>query len=200
MTLAALLIVQLADTQSLRREIQSHWDKVMSAAPLAAPVWRTLGKDHRHLVVVPPWQCGPGRDNGFWVFPMLAVRQGMTINSYYAGRYAPRQIAYFCSEHERIRKEGMRSDTAYVLSDEAYDALIAGGFAPTHDCRKVDGFWLEITDREWVKKRPWLCLAPQQPVQRGLSVPTLGAADTGVPVNLDYSSAEVSGHRSSLRR
>jgi hypothetical protein len=73
----------------------------------------------------------------------MAVRQGMTINSYYSGRYDQDQLTYFCSEVDRIKEEGLNEDTAYVFSPEIFRSF--GGDAlhfPKHQCREVEGYIL----------------------------------------------------------
>jgi hypothetical protein len=66
----------------------------------------------------------------------------MTINSYYAGRYAPDQLVHFCTELDRIKKQGLREDTAYVFSDDAFKTLTTDSAVTSHTCRRIDGFQL----------------------------------------------------------
>ena len=143
------MILQFADTQSVRDFVQSHWRHSMAMAPLQDPVWDTLGSKHAHLAVHASWQCKPETTDAatarystarYWVFPMLAARQGMTVDSYYAGRFDPKQLTVFCSNGERMVSEGLRPDTAYVFVAHAFNLEIARAAAATHDCRSVDGF------------------------------------------------------------
>ena len=141
-----LLAIQFADTHTLRQSIKKQYETAQSYKPLTYPVWQTLGQRHRHLVVVLPWQCKPENSDEatarYWVFPMLAVRQGMTVNSYYSGRTDPEQLKYFCSVTDRIETEGMRADTAYAFVGNTFDEVSKRGAASRHVCQRIDGFGL----------------------------------------------------------
>ncbi len=57
--LTCALLVQIADTQSLR-----HWVRTTISeahpSPLKSPIWSRLGSVHQNLIVLPAWQCGGG--------------------------------------------------------------------------------------------------------------------------------------------
>src|SRR5262249_4115789 len=122
MVLAISLTVQIVDLKFLRNVV---WAAHSQTAPsLNSHVWRTLGQRHRHIILVPPCTGTPQRGQLDYDFlPRMAVRQGMTINSYYSGRYDQHQLTYFCSETDRIKKEGLKEDTAYVFSPEVFRSL-----------------------------------------------------------------------------
>ena len=111
--------------------------------PLTDSRFRTLGVSHRHLVVLPAWQCGPeqspGGQSGFATLGLLAARQRLTINSYYAGRYGPEPLAFHCRTLPHLlEKNGAAADTAYVVSD-ALLPWFEARFAASHSCRVADG-------------------------------------------------------------
>jgi hypothetical protein len=64
----------------------------------------------------------------------------MTLNSVYLGRVPAQTNMLDCKEMpQRLFRDGMQSDTAYVLSD-AYTAIAASLPHLSHYCRRVDGF------------------------------------------------------------
>ena len=88
--LACALLLQIADTQSLR-----HWVRTTISeahpSPLKSPIWSTLGSVHQNLIVLPAWQCGgaaaPLGPESYRIFGFLAVEQKMRTNSYQSARY-----------------------------------------------------------------------------------------------------------------
>jgi len=138
----SFVIIQLADVNMLGSAIRNQWSIVQSAGLSQDPSWHNLGRSHRNLVVVPPWQCvaqqGPGANDGWWLFGKLAGDQRMTVNSFYAGRTSPAQISYFCEDQKRqIEREGFQQNSAYVLSiDQA--ALVVAQAPAHHRCRLLD--------------------------------------------------------------
>lgn len=134
------LLVQFFDLRTMHIGIREGWSAASAAAFTDGQDWQAAVRSHRHLVVVPPWQCGPGSPGGFpgyWTFGKLAARHGMTINSFYAGRNSPKQLAYFCgAQLADIESNGFRADTAYV-----YNSLKSIGATNTRDhfCRSLDG-------------------------------------------------------------
>lgn len=133
------LFVQMFDLRSMHIAIREHWASTSAAAFTDDHVWQEVGRKHRHLVVVPAWQCSkdtPGDFPGYWIFGKLAADHGMTINSFYAGRYSPRQLAYFCkAQPAEIEKNGLETDSAYVFSSAApvWSIQIRG-----HFCRRLN--------------------------------------------------------------
>lgn len=141
--LVAALGLQVADEASLRCAIKSDAQHSYTN-PLQASEWGLLAKTHRHLVILPAWQCGypetPGGKEAWYWFARLAARTGMTVNSYYAARVSAASTELNCKEMPaEIAKGKLLADTAYVLADKLVMASVTAG-QPTHYCRKVDGF------------------------------------------------------------
>jgi hypothetical protein len=143
-----MLVIQAIDISSLHSDVRARWRSSPSPALLQAEDWRTLHAAHAHLVIVPPWQCGPnatpGGRSGFDIFGRLAIDQKMTINSYYASRTTAEAREYFCKRlPEQLLSAGLDPGAAYILAPNFLTALVAGGQSPvSHFCRDVDGFVL----------------------------------------------------------
>jgi Family of unknown function (DUF6311) len=144
--LTAALIVQFFDLAPLRADIRHQWQT--AAAPTVPPdaAWHELGRTQRHLVVLPPWQCSPehtpGGLDGYAIFGRLALDQHMTINSYYAGRVSIDRIRFFCTEQlSQVQRDGLRSDTAYVLG-KTNGKLLVGVEDGGNFCRNEDRYIL----------------------------------------------------------
>jgi hypothetical protein len=77
LVLSALMLLQIADIRPLRQAIAATWKESAVLDPLKSPEWREIGARHRHLVVLPAWQCGPdktpGGMAGFAIFDRLAL-------------------------------------------------------------------------------------------------------------------------------
>ena len=124
---------------------------------MSSPIWNSLGRDDRHLVVLPAWQCSfpaqgwvdtPGGIDGFKIFGFLAADQRMTLNSFYAPRLSGAQIDFFCRDQiGRLPHDGPAPDTAYVFKTEDPLIRLIGGY-PGEQCRFVDGFGLCAAKRE----------------------------------------------------
>lgn len=143
LVLGATLLLQYADTSSFRHAIHAQWKSSRMPAVSSDPAWRELGGTQTHLVVMPAWQCSseatPGGVDGFAAFGQLALEKHMTINSFYAGRYSRRQIAFFCQDQlDMIVKDGLQDDTAYVFS-KAMLATVVAIDKRNNYCRFVDG-------------------------------------------------------------
>jgi hypothetical protein len=142
--LLALLLVQFRDLEGLYREIRRSHDAATSDFFTDGPIWQALGKDYRHLVVIPAWQCSfvqtPAGYPGFWIFGKLAAQYNMTINSLYAARNSPRQLAFFCEKQpEQIAAEGLQPDAAYVFAQPSSAVDLA---LTDHFCQVLDGVTL----------------------------------------------------------
>jgi hypothetical protein len=118
----AVFLVQFVDLRGLMEATRARWT-AMDFVGLVTdkPEWSGLSRGHAHLVVNPPWQCDiintPGGVKGFWIFGKLAVRERMSINSFYAGRTSDEQKAYFCDRQPAdILKNGFDENTTYVFS------------------------------------------------------------------------------------
>lgn len=145
--LALLLVIQTADTRSLHNLVWTVQHTPAEPLPFKDSVWRTLGENNRHLMVLPAWQCSgdlsPGGFQSFRYFGLLAIDQKMTINSYYSGRYSAAQERLACTEQPAKAAEGKFDDeTAYVMSQLFYDRIKANADRQGHTCRGVDGFVL----------------------------------------------------------
>ena len=139
--LALLQIVELGPLTSGVRVATAAWGPSIE---LRSDAFRRLGEAHRHLVVLPAWQCGlsksPGGVMGYGTFGMLAARQHMTINSYYSGRYSRRVLDFHCRTLPgELLARGPAVDSAYVV-DPNYRAWFEARAAATHECGRRDGF------------------------------------------------------------
>jgi hypothetical protein len=139
--LALLQIVELAPLTSGVRVATAAWGPFVE---LQSDAFRRLGEAHRHLVVLPAWQCGlsksPGGVMGYGTFGMLAAQQHMTINSYYSGRYSRRVLDFHCRTLPgELLARGPLVDSAYVV-DPNYRAWFEARAAATHECGRRDGF------------------------------------------------------------
>jgi hypothetical protein len=140
--ISAALFIQFMDLNGLYESIRNKY-RVARPAPFTKdPEWQAIGKSHRHLIVLPAWQCNshdsPGGVMGFFPFGLLAAKYGMTINSYYVGRYSKTQLDFFCrTQPQTIFTEGLKNQTAYVFSDAS---KLRGLDLKRHFCRYITGF------------------------------------------------------------
>ncbi|HEX5997916.1 MAG TPA: DUF6311 domain-containing protein [Hyphomicrobiaceae bacterium] len=142
--LTLALLVQVLDIRPLLAGTRAKLEAAQSAVFTDHEPWQSLALHHRHLVIVPAWPCQPhmtpGGLQGFWIFGKLAGQRGMSINSFYSGRFSKRQAGYFCEKQPRqIEISGLREDTAYVF---ARRGNMIGINSARHFCRKVDGIIL----------------------------------------------------------
>lgn len=134
------LLVQMFDLRPMHIGLRENWARASSAAFTDDAIWQEVGRKHRHLIVVPAWQCSkdtPGGFPGYWIFGKLAADYGMTINSFYAGRDTPKQLEYFCKKQPAdIERNGFEADSAYIFSSAApvLSTQIRG-----HFCRRLNG-------------------------------------------------------------
>ena len=149
--LSLALVLQILDLSFLRSTIRKQYQNKF-ISPLKSEQWQTLGKEHKHLVVIPAWQCGPEKTPGgvhsHWIFGRLAAQQKLTINSIYAARISKKNLNYYCSEMPSQLIEGkLDRSSAYVLSDELVKSLSQQKIS-SHYCQKVDGFNLcRVSDK-----------------------------------------------------
>jgi hypothetical protein len=135
------VLIQFGDLNGLCKAIHDHWSESTASVFTDEPIWQKAASAHKHLVVIPAWQCGArdsaGGDAGFWIFGKLAAEHGMTLNSFYTGRTSQNQIQYFCIDQPSdIVRNGLDDDTAYVFKDLSY---ISSLNLNDHFCRKLDG-------------------------------------------------------------
>jgi hypothetical protein len=139
-------VIQFFDIAPLRTAVSQRWQTTSGVQLSSAAPWRDLGRMHRHLVVLPAWQCShadtPGGEFGYATFGQLAVDNRMTINSFYASRYSDAQIKFFCSDQAlQIERDGMRGDTAYVITDKMIPWLLSVDVGKLY-CRNADQYVL----------------------------------------------------------
>jgi len=140
--LTVALVVQFVYVFPIMRSVADQSAQTV-ATPLVAKDWQVLGKSHRHLVIVPAWQCNwmasPGGTEAWPWFASLAATRGMTLNSAHAARASATSQDYNCNKLLREVAQGeLQRDSAYVLLDRL--ALSAIAHNRTHFCRRVDGF------------------------------------------------------------
>jgi hypothetical protein len=140
-----LAITQWIELSPLRATVKSLIT-VNPYAPvsLQSEAFLRLGERHRHLVVLPAWQCGPtqspGGANGYATLGLVAARQRMTINSYYSGRYSERSLRVHCQGIPAdLFRAGPDGDSAYVV-DSQYLNWFGANARASHECGERDGF------------------------------------------------------------
>lgn len=143
-SLALLALLQWVEVSPLRAAARRAPTNVAAASRFSSAAFRRLGEHHRHLVVLPAWQCdrsdSPGGDKSYAIFGLLAARQRMTINSYYSSRYSERALRVHCINlPSEVRRRGPASDTAYVV-DQEFLAWFEAHPHPGHECGERDGF------------------------------------------------------------
>ena len=139
------LLLQIADTNSLRQWVRTNVSQGGHASPLKSAVWSQLGSMHENLIVLPPWQCSfrtPDGFRGYQTFGLLAVEQRMRTNSYRPGRYIETNRDADCRQSiAALANEPLSPDSAYVVAP-ALAEVIAKGPTGAGKCREVDGFVL----------------------------------------------------------
>jgi hypothetical protein len=139
------LCVQISDLSGLRLAVRTQ-NSGNYVSPLHAADWQGLGQAHKHLVVLPAWQCGggtlPRAGELYNIFGRFAVEQHLTLNSYYAARYSSAQIQFHCHTlHDEVAAGILDPYTAYVVDNRLLLALSKTG-QTSHYCRKVDDYTL----------------------------------------------------------
>ena len=143
--LAGALVLQFADTRSLR-----HWvHTTISEAhptPLKSPIWSTLGSIHQNLIVLPAFQCAnngaPGGPESYRIFGFLAVKQRMRTNSYQSARFTEVARDWHCNQSiAALSEQPLSPDSAYVVTPELA-ARIAQGPTGPGKCHDLDRFIL----------------------------------------------------------
>jgi Family of unknown function (DUF6311)/Carbohydrate binding domain len=141
--LAALLVVQIADTNSLR-----HWVHTtingQHPSPLRSPIWSNIRAMHENLIVLPAWQCAanasPGGPEGYRTFGFLAVSQKMRINSYQSARYTQGARDFHCNQSiADLSERPLAPNSVYVVSPEVATRIASGPTGPGK-CHDLDGF------------------------------------------------------------
>jgi hypothetical protein len=150
--LAALLVLQFADTQSLRQWVRTTISED-HPSPLQSPVWGQLGSLHQNLIVLPAWQCAknasPGGPEGYRFFGFLAIQDHMRINSYQSARYTGVVQDYHCTEAaDELARQPLSPDSAYVVTPELAQTIARGPSGPGK-CHDVDNFILCSTKTDF---------------------------------------------------
>ena len=150
--IAAALVLQFADTNSLRQWVRTTISEE-HPSPLKSPVWRELGEQHQNLIVLPAWQCthnaSPGGPEGYRIFGFLAIEQKMRINSYQSARYTGVAQDYHCSQAiAELSQRPLAPDSAYVVTPELADAIAHGPTGPGK-CHDLDRFILCSTKTDF---------------------------------------------------
>jgi hypothetical protein len=170
--LAALLILQFADTQSLRQWVRMTISED-HPSPLQSPVWAQLGALHQNLIVLPAWQCAknasPGGPEGYRFFGFLAVQDHMRINSYQSARYTGVALDYHCTEAaDEFARQPLSPDSAYVVTPELAEIIARGPTGPGK-CHDVDNFILCSTQTDFGLSST--LMTPQQRVENAVANP-----------------------------
>lgn len=177
--LAAVLLVQIADTNPLR-----HWVYLTAngehPSPLRSPIWSKLGPMHENLIVLPAWQCAanasPGGTEGYRTFGFLAINQKMRINSYQSARYTQVAKDFHCEQSiADLRQQPLSPDSVYVVSPDLAVAVSEGPTGPGK-CHDLDGF-IVCSTRSDFGLSPVLMTADQR-LERALANPGFEDGDS----------------------
>ena len=170
--IAAALVLQFADTSSLR-----HWVRMTISeehpSPLKSPIWAELGRQHENLIVLPAWQCAhnasPGGPEGYRVFGFLAIQQKMRTNSYQSARYTGVAQDYHCSQAvSELSRQPLAPDSAYVVTPELAEA-IARGSTGAGKCHDLDHFILCSTKTDFGLSP--VLMTPEERVENSVANP-----------------------------
>ena len=154
--LAALLLLQVADTAPLRQFVSVEVDKNLASTKvqsLRSPVWSQLGSLHTNLVVLPAWQCdasgSPGGVPGYETFGLLAAGQKMSTNSYDSARYTEVSRQFHCNQAiADLSQKPLSPDSAYVVTPFLADVIAQGPTGPGK-CHDLDGYILCSTKSDF---------------------------------------------------
>lgn len=137
------LALQAVDLHALRHSVRQVANRRV-VSPLQSADWQQLGRHHKHLVVLPAIFCNqptlPYPKTNFPYFGVVATEQGMTLNSYYAARYSPKQVEFHCHTlPDQVVSGQLDLQTAYVV-DRRIMVELAYRSIGSHYCRRVDDF------------------------------------------------------------
>jgi len=143
--IAAALVLQFADTASLRRWVRTTITDE-HPSPLTSPIWAQLGREHQNLIVLPAWQCAhnasPGGPEGYRIFGFLAVKEKLRLNSYQSARYTGVAQDYHCSQAvAELSTQPLAPDSAYVVMPDLANVIAQGPTGPGK-CHDLNGFIL----------------------------------------------------------
>jgi hypothetical protein len=170
--LAVLLVLQFADTRSLRQWVRTTISE-NHPSPLKSPVWAQLGSLHQNLIVLPAWQCAknasPGGPEGYRFFGFLAVQDRMRINSYQSARYTGVAQDYHCTQAVKdLAQQPLSPDSAYVVTPELAETIAQGPTGPGK-CHDLDNFVLCSTKTDFGLSP--VLMTPEQRVENSVANP-----------------------------
>ena len=172
--LGMALLVQFIEQAPMRHAI---WERGAHPrqSPLVAEDWKDLGASVTKLVVLPSWQCDfrktPGGIDGFAIFGMLALSQGLKTNNVYLPRIGSKAWDLYCKAMpQRFIDGNLEPDAAYVISDKLFLNLVFANW-PSHRCERVDGFNLcRVRRANEPVSTGWIDLIPPIPESGELRV------------------------------
>jgi hypothetical protein len=172
--LAALLVLQFADTRSLRQWVRMTISED-HPSPLKSPIWTHLGSQHQNLIVLPAWQCAknasPGGPEGYRFFGFLAIADHMRINSYQSARYTGVAQDYHCDvAPAELATQPLSPDSAYVVTPELAETIARGPTGPGK-CHDLDNFILCSTKTDFGLSP--VLMTPEQRVENAVTNPGL---------------------------
>jgi Family of unknown function (DUF6311) len=145
--LAAAVAVQAVDLHGAHRQrAQTARDPAFHAWPrlFASARWAAIAPAYRHVVLVPPPQCG---EPPLPYEPALglAATHGLTLNAGVVARSDTAARARYCAEADReIDAAALRDDTIYLVKPDA--ARVLRTAAPDRlVCGRIDTIWLCTT-------------------------------------------------------
>ena len=120
-------------------------------AGLRAPVWNEIGREYRHLALVPPqiaWTGGPceGELPGHlrWPFAHLAYRQDMTFNGGYVARMNREAVLGACAAlNDSVRRGDLDRSTLYVVGPASLAELRRSGGPAV--CGRIDAYGICVS-------------------------------------------------------
>jgi hypothetical protein len=177
--IAAMLVLQFADTSALRHWVQTTISED-HPSPLLSLIWSQLGAQHQNLLVLPAWQCeknaSPGGPEGYRIFGFLAVQQKMRINSYQSARYTGVAQDFQCSQAvTHIEQHGLSPDSAYVVTPDVAAAIAQGPTGPGK-CHDLDRFILCSAKTDFGLSP--VLMTPEQRVENAVANPGFEDGDT----------------------
>ena len=172
--LALLLVLQFADTRSLRQWVRMTISED-HPSPLKSPIWTQLGAQHQNLIVLPAWQCAknasPGGPEGYRFFGFLAIADHMRINSYQSARYTGVAEDYHCDvAPAELATQPLSADSAYVVTPALAETIARGPTGPGK-CHDLDNFILCSTKSDFGLSP--VLMTPEQRVENAVANPGL---------------------------
>jgi hypothetical protein len=121
---------------------------------LTSPLWERAMPHYRHLVLLPPKQCGVAPVPFEWL-AFLAGRHGLTINGGEVARYDTEQVEAYClSLTDTIARGALEDDRMYVITPSLAESLQAQS-SQLLTCLPADDVMICVTERsavEWLQR------------------------------------------------